>query len=281
VLDLPKVLPKPSGREGGPSPLPLDLLPDVVHRQPVLLCLDYDGTISEIAAEPQLARPVSGAADALRTLSAHRSRVKIALVSGRTLADLRSMLSLPPGIALAGVHGLELLDWTGQFESLGSVEGCRKDLASARAWLDRMVSAGSGFIVEDKEVALALHYRRAPRRTARCMRDSFARFITEQTSSLMARRGKMVVEALPRLATKATAVRTLWQRAGHEFKPVYFGDDLTDEDAFSELAGHGISILVGKARPSGARYRVDAPADVVHQLEALAAQLGIRANETQ
>jgi trehalose-phosphatase len=80
-----------------------------------------------------------------------------------------------------------------------------------------------------------------------------------------------VLEALPEIATKATAVRTLRQRLGPEFEPVYFGDDLTDEDAFRELAIHGISILVGEQRRSAARYRVGGPAEVVRVLKAIAA----------
>jgi trehalose 6-phosphate phosphatase len=131
----------------------------------------------------------------------------------------------------------------------------------------------SGFVVEDKGVALALHYRQAAEPIAHSVRDSFEQFITECATSLRPRHGKMVIEALPKIATKATALRTLWQRVGYEFEPVYFGDDLTDEDVFSELAAHGVSVLVGEPRRSAARYRVDAPADVVRALEALAAAL--------
>jgi trehalose 6-phosphate phosphatase len=273
---LPQVLRKPFGPEPGPSPLPENLLPDLVQRKPILLCLDYDGTISEIAREPQLARPVSGAVETLRTLAAHRGRVTTALISGRTLSDLRSMLSLPPGIALAGVHGLQLLDTTGKTEVAPGIEECRADLQSARLWLERNLPANSGFIVENKGIALALHYRQAALPIAHYVRDSFEQFITERTTSLQPRHGKMVLEALPRIATKAAAVRMLWHRVGREFKPVYFGDDLTDEDAFRELAAHGIPVLVGESRPTAARYRVGGPADVVGVLRALAAALEAR-----
>ena len=86
----------------------------------------------------------------------------------------------------------------------------------------------------------------------------------------------MVLEALPKIASKAMAVRTLWQRVGHDFEPVYFGDDLTDEDAFNELAAHGVSVLVGQPRRSAARYRVDGPTDVVRTLSNLAAALQVQ-----
>jgi trehalose 6-phosphate phosphatase len=245
----------------------------LVQRTPILLCLDYDGTISEIAREPRLARPVGGAVEALRAVAAHRERVTTALISGRTITDLRSMLPIPPGIALAGVHGLQLLDTTGKIEVARGIKECREDLENASLWLDHNLPANAGFIVENKGVALALHYRQAAGPIAHYVRDSFERFIVERTISLRPRHGKMVIEALPKIATKATAVRTLWQRVGHEFEPVYFGDDLTDEDAFTELATHGISVLVGEPRRSAARYRIGGPADVVSVLKALAAAL--------
>lgn len=268
-----KVLRKPLGSESGPLPLPENLLPDLARRWPILLCLDYDGTISEIAREPRLARPVNGAVEVLRVLAAHRGRLAIALISGRSVRDLCSMLPVPPGIALAGVHGLELLDMTGKIEDARGIGDCREDLENVRLWLAHNLPADSGFIVENKGVALSLHYRQAARPIADYVLDSFEQFIRERTTSLRPRHGKMVIEALPKIASKATALRTLWQRVGNQFEPVYFGDDLMDEDAFSELAARGISVLVGEPRRSAARYRVDRPADVVYVLEALASSL--------
>jgi trehalose-phosphatase len=262
--------------EPGPSPLPPNLLSCLVQRKPILLCLDYDGTISEIAAEPHMARPVSGALEALRSLAAYRGRVTTALITGRTVEDLRSLLPLPRGVIVAGVHGLQLTDETGKTELACGTEECREDLQRARLWLEQHLPANSGFIVEDKGVALTLHYRQAAVPLAHQVRDPFEQFISHRTASLRARHGKMVIEALPLTATKATAVRTLWHRVGPEFEPVYFGDDLADEDAFSELAADGISVLVGEPRRSAARYRVNGPSVVVQLLNALAATLETR-----
>jgi trehalose 6-phosphate phosphatase len=270
---LPKVLRKLFGFEPGPPSLPANLLPELVRRKPILLCLDYDGTISEIAREPRLARPVDGVIEVLRVFAAHREQVETGLISGRALRDLRAMLPVPSGIALAGVHGLQLLDATGKIEVARGIKDCREDLESAREWLERNLPANSGFIVENKGVAIALHYRQAAGPIADYVRAAFERFITECTTTLRPRHGKMVIEALPKIATKATALRTLWRRVGEQFEPVYFGDDLTDEDAFSELAARGIAVLVGDPRPTAARYRIDAPADVVRILQALAAIL--------
>jgi trehalose 6-phosphate phosphatase len=233
------------------------------------LCLDYDGTISEIAREPSLARPASGAVEALDVLADYRERISVALVSGRTIADLRSLIHLPSGIALAGVHGLELLDDKGKYEIARSAHECDEDLQRVRSWLNRSLPRGGGFVIEDKVFAVALHYRQAARPIAHYLRDSFEQFIVERTSSLKPRHGKMVLEAVPKAADKAIAVRTLRQRMESDFKPVYFGDDLTDEDAFTELQEDGVTVLVGRPRKSAARYRVDSPAEVVRVLDSL------------
>jgi len=184
------------------------------------------------------------------------------------------MLSVLPGVAMAGVHGLQLLDATGKIEVARGIKDCREDLDNARLWLKHNLPANSGFIVEDKGVAVALHYRQAALPIADYICNAFVQFIVQRTTSLCPRPGKMVIEALPKMATKATAVRAVWQRTGSDFQPVYFGDDLTDEDAFAEIAGEGVSVLVGTPRASAARYRVEGPAEVVRVLNVVAAALG-------
>jgi trehalose-6-phosphatase len=79
---------------------------------------------------------------------------------------------------------------------------------------------------------------------------------------------------MPKLAGKGDAVVRLAERVGERFAPVYFGDDLSDEDAFAVLEGRGITVLVGKAHLSAARYRVDNPAGVAKVLDSIANALG-------
>jgi trehalose-phosphatase len=66
----------------------------------------------------------------------------------------------------------------------------------------------------------------------------------------------------------------LIERADKDAVPVYFGDDLTDEDAFAEIGERGVTVLVGEPRRTAARYRVDGPRDVVRALTAVASALG-------
>jgi len=51
-------------------------------------------------------------------------------------------------------------------------------------------------------------------------------------------------------------------KSGMEVLPIYIGDDLTDEDAFRAVGHAGITIFVGKPKPSRARYYLKNTAEV-------------------
>ena len=78
-------------------------------------------------------------------------------------------------------------------------------------------------------------------------------------TGLAVQQGKMVVELRPRGADKGDAVRAFM--AAPDFagaRPLFVGDDRTDEDAFrvaAELGGAGI--LVGPDRDTAAKWRLD------------------------
>ena len=78
-----------------PVQLPAELLPALVRTKRVLLCLDYDGTISEIVQDPALARPVPGVPEVLAEFVARRDRIAVAIVSGREVATLQRISSHP------------------------------------------------------------------------------------------------------------------------------------------------------------------------------------------
>jgi trehalose-phosphatase len=266
---LPTVPSKTLKSERVPAQLPAELLPALLRVKRILLCLDYDGTISEIVRDPAVARPVPGILEALAKLAMRPDRIALAIVSGREIAKLRKILQAPRGVALSGIHGLELVDFAGKEEIMRGARECTEDLEGIRKWLGANVPAREGFVVEDKRFAIALHYRNAPPTMARKVRDAFAQFVRDHAPGLVILESKMAAEALPKSTSKAAAVRALWQRAGKEFEPVYFGDDLTDEDAFRELEGYGITVLVGKPRTSAARYRVEDPSEVTRVLKTI------------
>ena len=109
--------------------------------------------------------------------------------------------------------------------------------------------------VEDKGLALALHYRRAPE-FADVARRAAADIAQRHGLSIL--EGKMVIELTLGQRSKADAVLDFM--AAPPFasrKPVAVGDDVTDEDAFRAVAAlGGQSILVGAPRDTAAAYRL-------------------------
>lgn len=89
---------------------------------------------------------------------------------------------------------------------------------------------------------------------------------------LIVQKGKMVVELRPPGADKGDAVRAfMGQDPFAGARPVFVGDDLTDEHAFAAAAAlGGDGVLVGATRSTKARYRLPSVAAVAAWLEACA-----------
>jgi trehalose-phosphatase len=240
------------------------------------LCLDFDGTLSEIVPHPKDARPVDGVGQALSTLTRYPTRIKVAIVSGRDISEVRRMLGIEKGIVFSGTHGLEIVGADGVRHLAKGVENAETDLQKARSWLSRNAPGGDGFVIEDKQVALATHYRMVDPELAAQRRAALRTFVENETRTLRILEGNKVDELLPRgVGGKGPAVRLLLDDLGPPAQtPIYFGDDTTDEDAFWELRDDGVGVLVGPARPSWARYRVDNPREVTRLLAELAQELG-------
>jgi len=258
-----------------PKPLPGRLLPDLLRHRRMLLCLDYDGTLSKITARPSMARPVPSARKHIAALSAYRERIEVAIVSGRDIDTVRHLLGLGRGLIFIGEHGLETADLAGKRQVEPGVEAAAADLAKVREWIAREVPRGSGFIIEYKRGTIALHYRTASASAAYAVRRALRTFLDHECSRVEILHGKMVDEVIPRgVGGKGSAVRQLLDSMS-ESNPlaVYFGDDATDEDAFYALRGRGVTVRVGGLKRSWAQYRVPSPNNVAALLGSLLAVL--------
>jgi len=256
-----------------PIPLTSGLLSGLASSRPIFLFLDYDGTISEINPIPANATPVSGAREIIQRISAHRDRIRVAIVSGREIDEVQRLSLLQDNLMFVGAHGLEIMEGNGQRWIVTDVKEFMPDLTAVREWLRETVPPNSGFIVEDKHIAIALHYRNAPPELIAKLRQDLENFVSSNTRLAM-RSGKMVLEVIPPEAGKGFAVSFLLQRAEGDPIPVYFGDDTTDEDAFFALRRNGITVLVSpNPRPTWARYYVQNPTQVIEALSELLLEL--------
>lgn len=226
------------------------------------LFLDLDGTLAPIVARPEAVAPDPRRTRVLEALGV-RLGGRLAVVSGRALADLDRILEgrVP---ALAGVHGLVRRDAEGRVMSTPPHPG----LIEAVRILRGFAGSHAGLIIEDKGLSVALHYRLAPDLAARARIQ--ADWIAAETG-LSLQPGDHVVELRtpgPRKGDAVAAFMAAPPFAGA--RPVFVGDDLTDEDAFVAAARlGGFGVLVGAARPTAARYRLADVGAALDWLEAL------------
>ncbi len=232
----------------------------------VVLGLDYDGTLVEIAPRPEMARPGDELLQLLARLTA-REDIAVVVVSGRPLRELREWLPLA-GLHLMGSHGGEALVG-GRVMALTaglSDEGERQGVAGE---LTALLTGMAGWWLESKPQGVALHYRQASpkesRRLQAALAPVLARWAGEGRWQVL--RGRKVVELVPTGVSKGTGFTALLRLPGFSGRiPVYLGDDVTDESVFAALGERGITIKVGRGEePTAAAFRLEGPA-AVHRL---------------
>lgn len=225
---------------GLPAPPPLDL-------GSIALFADLDGTLAPIAATPSSVTPDP---DRRRLLAALATALKgrIAVISGRSLADLDHLLDGRVA-AVGAVHGL--VRRTAQGRILAPP--CPKEIAQGARRMADFARGDSGLIVEDKGWAVALHYRGAPQRSA-AARALAARLGREL--GLEVQHGRQVVELRAPGPDKGEALRAYMSEAPFAGRrPVFLGDDLTDEAGFRVArAQGGYGVIVGARRPTAADF---------------------------
>lgn len=237
-----------------PAPRPLRLSGSA-------LFLDLDGTLAPIAARPQDVRP-----DRRRTLLLEALTDglggRLAVISGRTLADVDRILE-GRVVCVSAVHGLVRRDRDG---SLHEPEAHPRT-ATAVAALHAYAARDPGLLVEEKGPSVALHFRLAPSRAAE------ARILAQRLAAetgLALQEGDMVEELRTPGPSKGDAVGDFMQTPAFSgATPIFVGDDATDESGFAaavRLGGFGV--LVGRPRPTHARFSLRNVEDVMAWLEA-------------
>ena len=210
------------------------------------LFLDFDGTLVDIAERPDAVVVEAGLPVLLGRL---RDRLggALAIVTGRTVADLETYL---PGFDVCGLHGLDrrIAGRTTRPTKLA-------DLAADVAMLRTRFAARPGVLIEDKGMGVAVHWRTVPDAM-----EAVVAAVTELADRLgpgyRVLAGKAVREIVPVSAGKGAAIRDLCATAPYRSRrPVFAGDDVTDESGFAatnDLGGVSVKVGIG---PTQAHHR--------------------------
>jgi trehalose 6-phosphate phosphatase len=245
----------------------------------ILLFLDYDGTLTPIAARPEMAVLSPQARKILEAIS-HHNIFQLAIISGRSLSETKALVSLE-NVAYAGNHGLEIEcpPCYSQAHSLGKATFIHPTAKEFQPKLERLeqrlrqkLSGIDGAFIQNKGFTLSIHYRLATQTEASRIKKLSLETIrgTHVSDELQVTEGKKVLEVRPPVEwNKGKAIERLleiYRTPGS--LPIFAGDDVTDEDGFRVLQRvGGISIFVGEDKASSAaNYYLDSPEQLHHWL---------------
>jgi trehalose 6-phosphate phosphatase len=227
--------------------------------------LDVDGTLVDLEQTPD--RVVISTE--LRALLARAGRAvggALAIVSGRSLEDLDALFN-PLQLPAAGVHGLERRDASGRTTRC-QVPSSRLD--PTRLLLGDFSAGHAGVLLEDKGVALAVHYRGATQHEPG-VRAVVRSAVADLGPDFHVQEGAMVLEIKPAGWNKAAAVDAFMREPPFRDRvPIFVGDDVTDRDGFlAVLRRGGLAVAVGNRVTT--RWRLANPRAVHRWLAGLAA----------
>ena len=241
----------------------------------VWLFLDYDGTLAAFTRTPGTIFPDPRVIKLVRQL-ASLSRVRLAIVSGRPLRDLRAFLPVP-GIFLAGTYGVEI-------QTPEGVKIQRVDYALTRPYLEQLkpyweeiIDDRKGFYLEDKGWALAVHARFASSREATRVISSLQQTLDQEliTDEYRLIKHNKFLEISAAIAHKGKTVSFLLNSFPSPGAClIYIGDDDNDAEAFETIHSYGgVAISVaqyfGYIRSTGGDFVLKSPKAVRRWLENL------------
>lgn len=231
----------------------------------IAIFCDFDGTLVKIAPTPSEVYLPPRTQQAITALSQGCDKA-FAVVSGRPLAEIKQFLSLEPFNG-AGCHGAEI-EYNGQRQEAAAEDA---DFQKVKKELQNFAEQRQ-LIWEDKGHSFAVHVRLKPEFEAEL--DAFIDETLAHHPALKKLLGKAVREVKPGNFDKGSAIEQMMQLpifAGRT--PYYFGDDVTDEDAFAYInTAGGVSVKIGPGETC-ATYRLESPDSVTDFFELLLKEL--------
>ena len=227
------------------------------ERTPLLVFVDYDGTLTDLAQRPEFATPDRALLDLLRRLAA-KPGVELHLVSGRPATFLEQWFGELP-IGLHGEHG--------QVSRLPNTTAWTDPPAETPEWrarvialLDRIASHIPGSFVESKRMSIAWHYRQVEPEFAQTVAKELRLHLLELLSNVGVAvvEGNRVIEVRPQGVHKGQIVARALGHHGQGAALLVIGDDRTDEDMFAAAPTDAVTVHVGQGR-SLARFEIADP----------------------
>jgi trehalose-phosphatase len=240
-----------------------------LHR-PILLLLDYDGTLVPIRKTPALATLSGKMRDILRHL-ADQPYIFLGVVTGRLLQDIKGMVMLKNIFYIAN-HGFQIV--SGRKNWVHPVAQCalpamKKIFTALKNSFQRI----PGTMVENKLFTLSVHYRNLVHTPINHVKKIVERTVRSFSELCKVTTGKKVIEIRPDVDwDKGYAILKMLEMIKFSNRPlvVYIGDDRTDEDVFKRLLrSSAITIRVGRNSRSSAKYYVRNTAEVKKLLESI------------
>ena len=230
--------------------------------------LDLDGTLVDIASEPQLVTIPPDLPPLLSRLS-ERLGGALAIISGRTIKEVDHFLH-PLRLPVAGVHGAEMRNEV-DGEVLLTVGPLDPEVEAA---VNRLSALGPGVLIENKVHTIAVHFRLAPSAEPE-IEAELRKIVAGTADHFILAPGRCVIEVVPRHVAKGTALEAFMAtRAFQGRRPIMIGDDLPDESALAaaeRLGGRGLRVA-GEHFREGAD--LNGPAEVRAWLEQIASRAG-------
>lgn len=239
----------------------------------LVLCTDYDGTLTPIVDRPEDATLSDDMRSLLQTLAQH---LTVAVISGRDLSDVQQMVQLE-NLYYAGSHGFDIAGPGDLRQQQAQAQASLPTLDQAEQKLRQRLNSITGTQVERKRFAIAVHYRAAAEADLADIK-AIVNDVLSQHPNLRQSQGKKILELQPDIPwDKGRAIEWLLHRLqlhSPEVVPLYLGDDTTDEDAFRALQDQGISIYVGSPdQPTQADYFLRNSDEVKQFFQALVQQV--------
>ena len=210
------------------------------------MLLDYDGTLAEITKHPNHTLMSDAMAKIMKEL-AENPKIFLAVISGRSLDELKMKIGIEENIIYSGNHGLEILYSNGTRITANIPQQIRDNFEKMVNELNEKV-AHHGAWVENKRLSLTFQYRE--------MDPDYITEVVNEAREIMKKygyrvnQGHRVIEAKPPIEWHKGFAAALILDETFEKHPwlntniIAAGDDTTDEDVMRAIKCCGISFRV-------------------------------------